>query len=195
MEDKIIYKYLGYKGNVPDQQILDIIKLCKQEIAVKALPKYTYKVFDIKKQENCINVIGTDLSLTGKAIVRHLDGCEKVILLCATLGVEVDKYIKLCRITDITKAFVADAVASVEIDDFCDEIEKELKEIYKCMNFTYRFGLGYGDLPLELEPIFLNVLDAGKLIGVCSTESYILSPRKSVACVIGLSKRGDSNEY
>ncbi len=195
MDDKIIYRYLGYKGNVPDKQILDIIKLCKQELENTEHPLYTYKVFDIDIVDNAVNVLGTNLCLTGKSIVRHLKGASKVVLLCATLGNEVDRYIKICKVEDITKALVADAVASVRIDDFCDSIEEELGKIYSDMNFTYRFGLGYGDLPLELEPVFLNVLEAAKKIGVYSNESYILSPGKSVACVIGLIKKGENNEY
>ncbi len=187
IEDKTISRYLGYKGNEPDERIKNIIKLCKQEVEAKAIPKYTYKVFDIDISENQVQVLGTDLVLTGKSIEKHLSGCNKVILLCATLGSSIDKYIKLCELQDLSKALVADATASVAVDGLCDAIEEELKYLYKDKHFTFRFGLGYGDLPLALEPIFLNILDAGKNIGVNSNESFILNPRKSVACVIGIS--------
>ena len=193
INENIVSKYLGYGGNEPDERISNIIKLCKQDIVQKAIPKHIYKVFDIEIIDNIeardklVNVIGTELVLTGQSITGHLSGCEKAVLLCATLGTTIDKYIKLCEIQDMTKALVADAVASVAIDAYCDEIEKELKLLYNYMHFTFRFGLGYGDLPLELEPIFLNIIDAGKKIGVSTNDSYILNPRKSVACVIGLS--------
>ncbi len=195
INDYIVYKYLGYVGNVPDNIVLDIIKLCKQEVCNKAVPKHIYKVFDItvksitdtEENPGYVNVIGTDMVLTGRSIVEHLSGCEKAVLLCATLGSAIDKYIKLCEIQDLSKAIIADAVASVAIDIYCDIIEKELKLLYTNKHFTFRFGLGYGDLPLELEPIFLNILDAGKNTGVCTNDSYILNPRKSVACIIGLS--------
>lgn len=190
IDNKIVYRYLGYKGNEPDSRVVDIIELCKQELVSKSNPKYVYKVFDIKAIENGINVVGTELVLTGNSIKRHLKGCNKAILLCATLGIEVDKYIKLCEIQDLSKALVADAVASVAIDAYCDDIELEIKSIYVDRDFTFRFGLGYGDLPLELEPIFLNILDAGKKTGVSASDSYILNPRKSVVCVIGM--RGEN---
>lgn len=186
IDEKIISRYLGYKGKEPDNYIGDIIKLCKQEVMSKAVPQYTYKVFDIEVRGNEVAVIGTELNLTGKSITRHLFGCKKAVLLCATLGSSIDKYIKLCEVQDLTKALVADATASVAIDSFCDEIEKELKEIYEGMEFTFRFGLGYGDLPLALEPIFLNILEAERKAGICSNENFLLSPGKSVACVIGL---------
>ncbi len=195
INENIVSKYLGYGKNEPDEAVANIIKLCKQEIIQKAIPKHVYKVFDIEVMDRQVNVLGTDLVLTGHSIERHLIGCEKVALLCATLGMTIDKYIKLCEIQDLSKALVADAAASVAIDGYCDEIEKELKLLYNNMHFTFRFGLGYGDLPLELEPIFLNILDAGKKIGVCTNDSYILNPRKSVACVIGLSKEPIKKKY
>ncbi len=189
INENIIAKYLGYKGNVPDVNIGDIIKLCKREIISSAFPVYTYKIFDNNFTDNGVEVVGTDLFMTGKSIVRHLDGCDKVILLCATLGASIDKYIKLCEIEDMTKALVADATASVAIDEYLDEVEKYLNNLYSDRKFTSRFGLGYGDLPLELEPKFLKVLDAEKNIGVFTSESLLLTPTKSVACVIGLRKR------
>lgn len=188
INEHIVSKYLGYGKNEPDETVSNIIKLCKQDIVHQAVPKHIYKVFDIEVMDRHVNVLGTELTLTGSSIERHLLGCEKVVLLCATLGTTIDKYIRLFEIQDITKALVADAVASVAIDAYCDEIEKELKRLYNNMHFTFRFGLGYGDLPLELEPIFLNIIDAGKKIGVSTNDSYILNPRKTVACVIGLSK-------
>lgn len=193
IDNKIVYRYLGYKGNEPDEQVIYIIELCKQELILKSNPKYVYKVFDIETIEEGISVIGTELVLIGNSIKRHLEDCDKAILLCATLGNEVDKYIKLCEIQDMSKALVADAVASVAIDAYCDDIEQEIKKIYEDRLFTFRFGLGYGDLPLELEPIFLNIIDAGKKTGVSASDSYILNPRKSVACVIGL--RGKNNGF
>ena len=54
---------------------------------------------------------------------------------------------------------------------------------------TWRFGIGYGDFPLTQQHMLLEVLQAGKRIGLCATESCILTPRKSVTCVVGLSKR------
>lgn len=193
IDNKIVYRYLGYKGNEPDEHIVDIIELCKQELALKCNPKYVYKVFDIKTIEEGISVIGANLVLSGNSIKRHLKGCDKAVLLCATLGNEADKYIKLCSIQDLSKALVADAVASVAIDAYCDDIEQEIKKIYEDRFLTFRFGLGYGDLPLELEPIFLNVIEAGKKTGVTVSDSFILNPRKSVACVIGL--RGNDNGF
>ncbi len=89
----------------------------------------------------------------------------------------------------MAKAMVVDAVAGAMIEAVCDEAERRINSLTGGKINTFRFGLGYGDLPLEQEQEFLDILDAGRKAGVYSTESFALVPTKSVACVIGLGKR------
>ena len=46
--------------------------------------------------------------------------------------------------------------------------------------------MGYDDFPLEGQKKFLEILDASKRVGVCVNSSMMLTPTKSVTCVIGL---------
>ena len=64
--------------------------------------------------------------------------------------------------------------------------EEIILKNFKEYEHTWRFGLGYGDFPLELQGQFLDILDAPKRIGVCVNSSMMLTPTKSVTCVIGL---------
>jgi hypothetical protein len=54
------------------------------------------------------------------------------------------------------------------------------------LTITRRFSPGYGDLPLDIQPALLAVLDAERRIGLTCTQSLILLPRKSVTALIGL---------
>ena len=54
------------------------------------------------------------------------------------------------------------------------------------MNITFRYSPGYGDLPLDIQKNFLNVLDAQKKIGLTTSENFLLFPRKSVTAIIGI---------
>lgn len=180
-------RYLGYKGNTPDSKVLDIMKQAENEIIESAVPRYLYKKFPIKNTDTGIEVIGTNIVLTGNSIKLHLNGCSEVYLICATLSSQVDRLIRITELKDMAKALIVDTMASVAIENVCEQVEdiihKENEEKY----LTYRFGIGYGDLPISLEPDFLKVLNAEKLVGLCSTENFILSPRKSVVCVMGVS--------
>ena len=88
----------------------------------------------------------------------------------------------------MAKAVVVDAYASVAIEQVCNKAEEEIMSYLPDRYFTYRFGVGYGDLPLELEKDILDVLQTSKTIGLCVTEANILTPIKSVVCIIGISE-------
>ena len=127
--------------------------------------------------------------LTGKDIRRHLDGCARCVLLCATLGPEPDALIRRAQVRDVAGALWLDAAASAAIEEVCDEVQRQIAESLDC-TLTGRFSCGYGDLPLSIQPRFLQLLDAGRKIGLFATPSGMLTPIKSVTAVIGILPAG-----
>lgn len=180
-------RYMGYKDETPDRKISDIMDECESVLLKAIKPRYIYKVFDLEKTNEAIAVSGTSLLFEGKDIKSHLSECDKCVLMCATLSVDADKQILSYEATDMTKAVICDCLASAAVEQVCNIAESEIKEKLKNYYFTWRFSPGYGDFPLEIQHGFLKVLDAGKRIGVNSTDSMILIPRKSVTAVIGIS--------
>ena len=179
-------RYMGYKGNVPEENILSIMKKCEGIIIEKAVPRYLYKKFPIHFLENGVEVVGTNMILTGNSIRNHLKNCHSVYLMCATLSMEIDKQIRIAELNDMAEAVILDALAAVAIEQVCDKVEEKIHLLETDKYLTYRFGLGYGDLPLSLEHEFLKIVNSEKLIGLCTSQNLILSPRKSVACIIGV---------
>ena len=49
-----------------------------------------------------------------------------------------------------------------------------------------RFSPGYGDFSIQHQKAVLAMLEASKRIGVTMTDSYMLTPTKSVTAVIGI---------
>ena len=178
-------RYLGYKGNIPDESILFIMKECEEQLINSAVPRFLYKCFPIEEMEDGIVVNNTELVLTGESIKKHLNGCNKIALIAATLSLEVDKLIKLYSIKDMAKTVVLDAMAAVAIEQLCDKVELLIKENENENVLTSRFGVGYGDLPIELEKDILKILNTEKEIGLYSSDSYTLTPKKSVVCIVG----------
>lgn len=179
-------KYLGYGANAPDKNISEYIDRCENLLLQTIKPEYIYKVFDLSDRTE---VIGADFNLEGNAIKRHLKGCEKVVFLCATVSGDVDKLIRKTQISDMTSAVIMDSMASAAVEQVCDKIEEVIGEEFPNYNMTWRFGLGYEDFPLTLQRKFLELLDAPKRTGVCVSESGMLTPVKSVTCLIGLSRQ------
>jgi len=185
-------RYLGYGKNTPDETIERLMGECESELMDCAVPRFVYKIFDFDRQQDKIRLSGTELLLTGDSIKEHLAGCSRLILLCATLSDRVDRLIRKTELKDMAKATIMDAMAAVAVEQVCDKAEElirnEYLKKYTQAYFTWRFGFGYGDLPLEEERIALKLLDADKRIGVHINDSLIMFPRKTVACIIGISE-------
>lgn len=182
-------RYLGYGSNEPDPKIKELLSLCEKELLRVARPQYIYKVLELTDD---LQLKGCTFKLEGNDIKKHLAGCSKAILMCATLSLEVDKLIRIKQIGDMAQATIIDSMASALVEQLCDKVEEQIKEDIPGYEYTWRYGLGYGDLPLAGQKEFLNVLDAPKKIGVCVNDSLMLVPTKSVTCIIGVgTKKSD----
>ena len=139
-------RYLGYGSNEPDQSIKELLSLCEKELLEVAKPKFVYKIFELDEDKN---LVACDFILEGKDIKNHLSGCDKAILLCVTLSIDVDKLIRIKQIGDMAQATIIDSMASALVEQACDEAEGIIRMELPDYEFTWRFGLGYGDFPLE----------------------------------------------
>lgn len=182
-------RYLGYKDTLPDVNMTKLILQAEADLLKIIEPRYCYKVFDIEVHENYVKLIGSELVLEGKSISEHLKDCEKAVVMCATLSDKVDKLLRTNELSNMVNALIIDALANAAIEQVCDEVENIFLRDFGDYHATWRFGVGYGDFPLTTQKSFLETLDAGKRIGVCATDSCILTPRKSVTCIVGLSKK------
>ncbi|MBQ2799015.1 MAG: methionine synthase [Ruminiclostridium sp.] len=188
IDKKEALRYLGINGK-PDDNTKTLIDICERELLKSASPKFLFRIFEISDiSENGIRLCDCNLILTGKAIARHLTGCKKAVLMCATLGGGADALIRKMQITDMARAVITDALASAFIEQVCDYAEGEIKKSAIGFSLTDRFSPGYDDLPIELQKDFLLLLDAQKKIGLCATDNMLLTPRKSVTAIIGLSE-------
>ncbi len=180
-------RYLGYKNNLPDENIQRVIDECEAQLLSVIEPRYIFRSFNILREDNNILLDGCEISLGGKDIQNHLERCDRAVLFCATISAGADRLIRKAQLEDMTRAVIIDSLASATIEQVCDIAEGEIRNEYPESYMTWRFSPGYGDLPIEIQGEFLSVLNAPKRIGLTATESSILIPKKSVTAVIGLS--------
>lgn len=181
-------RYMGYGGSKPDEQIQKILDECEKKLLEVIAPRYIYKVMNIKPKPDGIHVEETSLVLGGKDIAEHLAGCDRCVLMCATVSQGADRLIRTYEATDMTRAVMTDCLASAAIEQVCNAAEEKIKAQLSGNYFTWRFSPGYGDMPMEIQRDFLEVLNAPKRIGLNVTESMIMIPRKSVTAVMGVSE-------
>ncbi|MCR5430450.1 MAG: methionine synthase, partial [Eubacterium sp.] len=125
-------------------------------------------------------------SLEGDTVKEHLDGCNKCVCFCTTLGGEVDALIRKKQITSMAEAMMIDKMASFLVEKACDKAEEIIMNSFEGCKKTDRYGLGYGDFPITKQKEFLDMLDAGRQVGVHVNDASMLMPTKSVTCLIGI---------
>ena len=173
-------RYLGSGGQTPDSAFMALMKDCEKTVLAQARPRYVYRIFDISECDEGVRAEGTDFILRGNSIKKHLKGCEKAAFFAATTSGCPDGVSLFVRRYYILPRYHRQQV--------CDKFEQILKEQTQGYYQTFRFGLGYGDLPIEQQKDFVALLNAPKQIGLSVSSSFMLIPTKSVTAVIGLSK-------
>ncbi len=121
-------------------------------------------------------------------LARHLDGCTKVILFAATVGVAAEREMQKAAVRSPVRALFMDAIGTERIEALCDTFESEVCRYASAQGreIRARFSPGYGDLPLETQRTIFTVLDCPRRIGLSLTDGCMMSPSKSVTAFIGM---------
>lgn len=185
--DKIC-RYLGYKNNIQlDDTIKSEIELSKKTALGCINPRAVYSIYNTHELEK----IGF---LEGNDIKKHLSGCEKVIVCAITVGNEIEEKIRAYGAVNALTPVILDACATAATEEaadiFCSEIKEEF--LKKNLYITNRFSPGYGDFPIQKQHMLLKLVDSQRKIGLFVTETSILTPRKSITALIGISKKPTS---
>ncbi len=182
-------RYLGYGKNAVDDKILQEIQNSFLELEELADKKSIYRIFELSlKDENELEI--GNVEICSRNLRTNLTNCKQVVLFAATLGTEVDRVIRKTQVVDMAKAVVMQACAATLLEEYCDELQNEVAEQLQQQGkyIRPRFSPGYGDFLIQHQKDVLAMLDAPKMIGVTMTDSYMLTPTKSVTAVIGISE-------
>ena len=112
----------------------------------------------------------------------------------ATLGIGVDRLLKRYSLTDMSKTVVLQAAAAALLEEYLDRWQREFgAELEGEGRFLRpRFSPGYGDFDIRHQGMILRMLNADKSIGLTMTDSFMLTPVKSVTAVIGISRKKET---
>jgi len=192
---KAIYRRLGYRKGLtqirPDEArtLGDRIEQARALITLKGAAR---RLPILSKDTRQVRLPG-DHILESARLAALLADSREVLLLGATAGPAVIEAIRRDTAeNNLTRAVVFDAAASEIVDAALDWMEtffgRELRREGRQLTKS-RFSCGYGDLALENQKLFHEMLELGRL-GVELTERYILVPEKSVTAVAGIETIG-----
>jgi hypothetical protein len=186
---------MGHRGQKLDHAMESLLDACIEEVKAVSRESFTYRIFDLEKQEQGIYLKGSTLLLRGRDIEAHLEKAESCALMAVSLGLEIDKRITLYSRTDLTRSVIFDACAVAAVESLCDEVQQEIEEKAKSigLQITQRFSPGYGDFSIDIQRYITKVLGTYEKFGLGVNESSIMIPRKSVTAVIGLQRESCSS--
>ncbi|MDR2782009.1 MAG: hypothetical protein LBB21_06190 [Holosporaceae bacterium] len=196
-----VVRYLGYKNDVKvTPEINSLIQKGIIEICTTIEPRTIYRCFSIQNSQNSSlreennKTFSKNSGITCDLSLHQYNG---IILMGATLGVDVDRLLNRTQIRDITYALILDSCATAAIESICDDLQDYLTTTYANQNMylTKRHSPGYGDLPLSSQTKLLSCLDAERKIGLSTTRNFLLIPTKSVTAIIGISSFEQKNEH
>lgn len=129
----------------------------------------------------------------GSSLGRNLRSCERAFLLAVTLGAEADLLLRRETQRGASNAAVMQAVLTECIEQACDAAERELAStLSHGESLRPRFSLGYGDTLLADQKLFFALLPVTKRLGVSLSDSFLMTPTKSVTAFIGIQERKDA---
>jgi hypothetical protein len=189
---KEVLRYLGYRGNPGDKQILETIDSCVAELGRAVTPRSVSQPLAVTLKDNAV-LLGS-LQIESNDLLGHIDGCKEAILFAATLGTQADFLLERTSKMDMSRAVVLQACAAAMMESYCDECELEfsVEAAQRGLYLRPRYSPGYGDFSIRYQHDLLRILGSQKKIGLTATDGCMLVPTKSVTAVIGLTSEKTS---
>jgi len=174
-------RYLRYSNQFLTDEQESLIDGAIAEVLSAAEPRTVHRVFDLIETDGVLR-IDAAIDLHYGDLQKLLEGCGQCLLIAGTLGAELDRRMRYFSHVDTVKYVIMDAAASALIEETCDNLQNSLP----FSDLTFRFSPGYGDVPLDLQKQLLDVLGAGRRIGLTLTPQYLMMPQKSISGIVGI---------
>ncbi len=184
---KEILRYAKVKEATP--QIEALLKECLAELKGKLSYKVVYRIYPMDNDRKRVDLGFAETD--SEFLIHGLWCCFHVAVFAATVGLEIDRIVQRYSVLSPSKALLISAIGSERVESlceaFCEFLEKEMDKEGK--ETRSRMSPGYGDIPLSLQKEIFSVLDCPKSIGVSLGASYLMTPRKSVTALVGITPK------
>ena len=134
--------------------------------------------------------------LRAPTFAKRFAAAKEVAIIAVTLGQTWDDALDdLGRRGEAAEAWFLDALGTFFVDRASRHVEQRIaRDLARVgLGRIGRYRAGYGDVPLERQAQFCDFVDARR-IGIETTESMSLWPRKSITTVVGFREGEDEDE-
>lgn len=190
LNDKALYRLMGYGNRVPDNAVLEIIESLTIKLMQACKARAGYRIVECKHNDSSNIVCDGTIFHTGNIIASAMERATMLAIFTVTLGKAYKEWMEEIRgEADIVREFVGDSIASVFTDGVTEELISILRA--KCaaegLRITNNYSPGYCNWQLEEQRLLFSLLPEG-VSGITLTESFVMLPTKSVSGIIGIGK-------
>ena len=176
-----ILRYASWKGDALPPEAVSCIKALPPTVCGRVC----WAAFEIKETGT-----GLDLGFAqtdSQKLKKNLTGCDKIVLFCATAGVEFDRMVRRYERVSPSKALWYQSIGAAYVEAVCDAFREDIRARFG--ETRPRFSPGYGDLPLSLQTEIFRALQCEKHVGVTLNADLFMTPSKSVTAIVGVKCR------
>lgn len=192
-----VMRYLGYHGQDMTPELEERMEVPMRHCLEVAQPAGCVRVFEVAGTGETddgrpeVRLVGTALTLVGDSMREHMRGAVAVGVLAVTLGIGIDRELRrYATLGESLDGTVFDAAATALVERAADAAEASIVRAAadRGLYTNFRFSPGYGDMPMETQPVLLASLDAQRRLGITLSKTLLMTPTKSVTAVVGMFK-------
>lgn len=187
--------YMGERGHNTSADLLRRVEEAEPSFLENISGKVCFCIFEtvsdgVEDGSAILRNGNEEYCFKSEDISRLLAGCDKAVIMAATIGVEADRMRTRAALRSSLDELIYDALGTEAVEEVCDEFCAGIADRFG--ETTMRFSPGYGDLALAEQARIFRILDIPKRLGVTLTDSLLMVPTKSVTAIFGI--KGDNYE-
>jgi len=160
------------------------IKIAVSDIRQHSRFKAIFGISDVDTENR--HIVISDQTFNSRRLKKVLIPCHKTVVFITTIGEEIDRLIKKSMKRRSSYGYILDAAASVAVESATNGLMDHIENHYDGkVETTYRYSPGYCDWALREQQKLFHLLPH-KRIGVDLSDSYLMTPRKSISGIAGL---------
>ena len=179
---KMAYRFMGCSADTQNEELDRLYLECEKLIKKEAFFKAVWRKSSIEFVSD--NKVRFDFGeIESAALCKNLEGCKTAYVFAATAGIGIDRMLLRYQSVDSVKAMVISAIGSSAVECWCDKINAKIADGKRTRP---RFSPGYGGVELHHQREVLEFVNAQKNLGITLTDSFFMTPVKSVTAFIGV---------
>jgi len=156
-----------------------------KEIKKNSQPRAVFQLFPVSTDEQLVS-IGQKTTFNSKKLAKIIEPCKRVVVFLVTLGKEIDKIIDNALEQQPYFGFILDAAASLAIESSAEYVQEYIDRHYTSnKEKTLRYSPGFCGWSITEQKKLFQTLPSDK-VNVQLSDSYFMSPQKSISGLIGI---------